>query len=147
MHKHVLQITKAKKLVETAINNKEFSKEVLQPKMQDSERKEQIKQVEKKAPKVDTKSLSLSLFKEGKTISEIAKERGLTEGTIFNHLAHFAAEKSIDVKEIVPENHIKAISEILKKQPDFNSLTELKNQLDDAITFDEIRLVVKMNAE
>lgn len=147
VHKHVLQITKAKKLVETAINNKEFSKEVLQPKMQDSKRKEQIKQVEKKAPKVDTKSLSLSLFKEGKTISEIAKERGLTEGTIFNHLAHFAAEKSIDVKEIVPENHIKAISEILKKQPDFNSLTELKNQLDDAITFDEIRLVVKMNAE
>lgn len=147
VHKQVLQIAKAKKLVETVINNKEFSKEVLQPKMDDSSRKEQIKQVEKKAPKVDTKSLSLSLFKEGKTIPQIAQERGLTEGTIFNHLAHFAAEKSIDVKEIVPENHIKAISELLKKQPDFNSLTELKNQLNDTITFDEIRLIVKMTVE
>ncbi len=45
--------------------------------------------------KLDTKSVTLALWNEGKNIYEIAKERKLVAQTIFNH-----------VEELVKSNHI-----------------------------------------
>ena len=42
-----------------------------------------------KKKKIDTKKVSLDLFKSGKSIEEIANERDLNENTIFGHLASF----------------------------------------------------------
>ncbi len=60
----------------------------------------------KKEKKPDTKQVSLELFKEGKTIEEIAKERSMAFTTIEGHLAHFAGTGEIDIHEFVtPEKN------------------------------------------
>jgi hypothetical protein len=50
-----------------------------------------------KAPKEDTKSISFNLYKSGKSIQEIAAERGMVAGTIEGHLAHYVGLGEIDI--------------------------------------------------
>ncbi|MFA6945666.1 MAG: HRDC domain-containing protein, partial [Pedobacter sp.] len=59
--------------------------------------------IQEKKIKVDTKQVSLDLFKQGKTISEISLERGFTSATIEGHLAHFIHSGEISVFDIVPK--------------------------------------------
>jgi PIF1-like helicase/helix-turn-helix protein/HRDC domain-containing protein len=51
--------------------------------------------------KTDTKTVSFDLFKAGKTIAEIAKERNLTANTIEGHLAWFIGTGDIDVNDVI----------------------------------------------
>ncbi len=50
-----------------------------------------------KLPKPDTKLLSFELYRSGKTIDEIAAERGFVRSTIEGHLAHFVALGELDI--------------------------------------------------
>ena len=52
--------------------------------------------------KTDTKELSYTLYKEGKSIAEIAKERNLTGSTIEGHLAWYVGTGEVDIDKIVP---------------------------------------------
>jgi uncharacterized protein YpbB len=54
-----------------------------------------------KPEKGQTQKLSLAMFKEGKTIDEIAKERSLTTSTIGGHLARFVASGDIDILKLM----------------------------------------------
>ncbi len=65
----------------------------------------------KTKPKKDTKIASLELFDQGKTVKEIADERGLAPVTIEGHLAHSVETGEIDVYRLVDNN---AIEEIVK---------------------------------
>jgi hypothetical protein len=60
--------------------------------------KRKVKTVE---AKTDTKTASFRLFKEGKTVAEIAAERNLVAGTIEGHLAYFVELGEIDVSELL----------------------------------------------
>ena len=51
--------------------------------------------------KADTKLESYKLFKEGKTIAEIAAERKLTTGTIETHLGHFVLTGDLKLEEVL----------------------------------------------
>ncbi len=51
--------------------------------------------------KTDTKTISFNLYKEGKTIAEIAAERNLTMGTIEGHLVPFIADGEIEINDLV----------------------------------------------
>ena len=62
------------------------------------ERKE--KPLEEKTP---TNIITYNLFKEGKSMVEIAKERNLAIGTIEGHLSSFVANGEIDINEMVSE--------------------------------------------
>ncbi|MDN3666824.1 helix-turn-helix domain-containing protein [Algibacter miyuki] len=95
-----------------------------------------------KKPKVDSKKLSLELFKSGKTITEIAKERDLVASTIFSHLTSFIETGEVKVSDLMPEAHYKDLNKIIPKKT-FENLSDLKQQLDEKYTYDEIRLVVK----
>ncbi|PIS07634.1 AAA family ATPase [Candidatus Berkelbacteria bacterium CG10_big_fil_rev_8_21_14_0_10_43_13] len=53
-----------------------------------------------KTPKPSTIDETLSLWREGKTISQIAKDRSLSEGTIVSHLEKLTATKSINKTEL-----------------------------------------------
>jgi len=53
------------------------------------------------AKKKDTKTISFNLYKEGKTIAEIAAERKLTVGSVEGHLLPFIAEGEISINELV----------------------------------------------
>ncbi|RYF11928.1 MAG: helicase, partial [Flavobacteriales bacterium] len=59
-----------------------------------------------KKVKIDTKEVTLALFKEGKTPTEIAFERKMTKGTIEGHLAHYIVQNQIEAEKVIPKNRL-----------------------------------------
>jgi DNA-binding NarL/FixJ family response regulator len=94
-----------------------------------------------KPPKGQTRMISLQLFRQGKTIDEIAVERGLSPATIEQHLALFILTGEVDILELVPEAKLEAIIEAIEKTGT-PSLYAIKQKLPDDFTFGEIRSVL-----
>ena len=90
--------------------------------------------------KIDTKQASLELFQSGKTIEEIAKERGFVKSTIEGHLAHFIPTGEIKITDLISEKKYKELKKIMKKMK-YESFSELKEKIDDKFTYSELRLV------
>jgi len=99
-------------------------------------------EIPKKKKKIDTKLASLSLFKEGKTIDEIASARDLTYNTIFGHLAHYIDTGEIKTEDIIDKSKLNKLTELIK-QTSYESLSDLKYKLGDDYSFAEVRLVLK----
>jgi DNA-binding CsgD family transcriptional regulator len=91
--------------------------------------------------KTDTKTISFNLFKEGKTIAEIAKERTFTKDTIFNHLAFFVASRDLAITELISEEKYSLIEAALNLHGR-ESVKLLKENLPEDISFAEIRIVM-----
>lgn len=68
--------------------------------------------------KVDTKKVSLELYEAGKSMAEIAEERELKEGTIFNHLAHWVSEGKLPLTTLVSQEKVDEIGIYLKENPE-----------------------------
>ena len=94
-----------------------------------------------KAPKGQTRVVSLQQFREGKTIAEIAAARGFSPATIEQHLSLFILTGEVDILELVPEPKLDAITEAIAKT-DVPSLYAIKQKLPDDFTFGEIRSVL-----
>lgn len=91
--------------------------------------------------KADTYDETLRLFREGRSVADIAKERNLTAGTIETHLARFIWQGSIKIDEIMsPEKQQLIVSALTVF--DGTSITPVKQQLGDAISFGEIKQVM-----
>ncbi len=73
------------------------------------ERKE--KSLEEKTP---SNVISFNLFKEGKTIDEIAKERNMAVSTIEGHLSAFVANGEIDINKMVSTEKQMLIKDVAK---------------------------------
>lgn len=95
-----------------------------------------------KKEKVDTRGLTFKMFREGKTIKEIAAERSLTVGTVENHLALFVKSGDLKVDEVVSTQHQKIIRGIIKSFNKAYSLSDVKNLLPGDYTYAEIKLVI-----
>jgi hypothetical protein len=94
-----------------------------------------------KKSKIDTKTLSFELFKDGKTVEEIASMRELTENTIFGHLASYIPSGKIKVTDLMPDSHYNELKQIIPTLS-FDNLSDLKNQVDDKYSYAELRLVL-----
>lgn len=92
-----------------------------------------------KPPKVDTKEQTYLLYKQGKSIDEIAEERGFVRSTIENHLAHYIAQGKLSVEEFVSESKICRIRRVLKRTTE---LSAAKLELGEDISYGEIRMVM-----
>ncbi len=105
------------------------------------ERKERRGKTSPAKKKGDTHAETFRLFKEGKTIAEIAKERNLAVSTIETHLTRFVRWGEIKIEELVSREKIVLIEAALT---DFkgSSITPVKQQLSDDVSFGEIRLVM-----
>ncbi|HEY5371426.1 MAG TPA: helix-turn-helix domain-containing protein [Hanamia sp.] len=102
------------------------------------ERKE--KSLEEKIP---SHILSFNLFKEGKSIAEIAKERSMTTGTIEGHLGSFIASKQINIDDLVSvekQGLIKEAAKIYGKE----SFKALKEKLPRDISYSDLRMVLAL---
>jgi PIF1-like helicase/Helix-turn-helix domain/HRDC domain/Helicase len=95
---------------------------------------------EKKA-KIDTKAESFRLYKEGKRVNEISKERNLTQQTIEGHLAHYILQGDIDINELVSRDKIVLIEQAAKNFSG-SSITPIKEKLGSNVSFGEIRMVL-----
>ncbi|MFK7833026.1 MAG: helix-turn-helix domain-containing protein [Winogradskyella sp.] len=94
-----------------------------------------------KKQKGNTKKVSLELFKNGKSIDQIALERELTANTIFGHLASFIPTGEVKVLELMSKSHYSELKKMIPKKT-FETLSDLKHQLDDKYSYGELRLVV-----
>lgn len=101
-----------------------------------------------KLPKVkqkNTKLITLNMFKEGKTIPEIASARKLTIQTIAEHLISFIETEEIKITDIVAEDKLKNMSPVIKKAVEEKNLalSPIKQQLGPAYSFTEIKAALQ----
>lgn len=82
-----------------------------------SDKKEKAEPKEKKQ-KGDSHRESYELYKAGKTVDEIAAERGLTISTVCSHLGRFIALGNLDINKLVsPEKREKAMKIMESAEP------------------------------
>jgi len=95
----------------------------------------------KRKDKTPTKEVSFRMYKEGKAIAEIAKERGLVEGTIGGHLCQYVAEGVLDVGEFLEPVKLNRIIDLTHKLDSVNA-GELKSVLGNDYSYADIRFAI-----
>ncbi len=98
-----------------------------------------VNQKKEKPPKVDSKKASFDLFKSGKTVAEIAIERGFATSTIESHLAHYVSLGELDVKQFLSENKLTKIVDYFKSVEN-KSFSDAKIHFGDEISYSELRM-------
>jgi GTPase SAR1 family protein len=98
-----------------------------------------IEEVKVKKTVGETFKISLDLFKEGKTIKEIAALRTLNISTIYGHLGRFVNSGDLGIVQIIPAEKIQRMDQLFNENPDI-SLVDAKTQMGDNISFEELRL-------
>ena len=92
-----------------------------------------------KEKKEDTKEQTIRLFLEGKTPEEIASDRGLTPGTILNHLTHGVKTGKIQIEALVSQEAIWEIQGVAEKP---GSLKAYFEYFEGKYDYDTLRLVL-----
>ncbi len=93
-----------------------------------------------KAAKINSKEESFKLYKNGKTIEEIAGIRGMAVSTIGGHLAHYVDLGELSALDFVTEDIITQVEALLQNGKE--RFGELKAELPKEVTFDQIRMAV-----
>jgi len=96
-----------------------------------------------KETKIDSKQISYDLYLQGKSIKEIAGERGLVTTTIEGHLAHYVGLGQLDITEFVAEEKITAIKQAFGEKGQ-ESLKVIKEHLGDEFSYSDIRMVFEL---
>jgi len=86
--------------------------------------------------------LSLDLFRQGKTVEQIAEERQFSVQTIHAHLAGFLSTGEIKLSELMDESKAPAIREAIKQHGSV-SLRTLKDALGTGFEYHEIKAVIE----
>lgn len=107
------------------------------------------RKIKKKKPKKSTHEVTLEIYKTGKGIKEIAKERGLTEGTILTHIEALISQGRIEQKDFekyISQKLRKDIPAIIRefKRLDTDKLSLVRESFGSKYSYDEIRLARMM---
>jgi len=95
-----------------------------------------------KEKKEDTKVTTFKLYKQGRSLKEIAKERDLNQQTIVRHLAHFVAKGMISVDELVSSSRVEAVQEAVSGLGSVKKLSAIKEACPSDVTYQDIVLVI-----
>ncbi|MDR3287796.1 MAG: HRDC domain-containing protein [Prevotellaceae bacterium] len=95
--------------------------------------------IKTKQTKEDTKLVSFNLFGQGKSIAEIAAERGFAQSTIEEHLAHFVAKGKITAQQLIVPDKLKKIIKYFEKA-DTLALSTAKIALGNDISYGELKI-------
>ena len=93
-----------------------------------------------KKEKRSTYDITLQLWKEGKTVAEIAKERTLSQATIYSHIAKCIEQDKIAITEVLPEETINELNTIFKENEELTTLKSLYEKTEERYSWDELRL-------
>jgi hypothetical protein len=167
--KAVIQLMKAKLLIETIVKGEAISKEKLSSEairfykirkletireefkntnatLIDPEASGEVnlerytkKKKTDKAQKKSTVQETYELWLEKNTIKEIAAIRKLTTQTIGGHLAKLIETETISITDVLPEEKIQELAKAFKGYKE-ETLNELKEQYGDKFTWDELKL-------
>lgn len=90
----------------------------------------------------ESRLLTLGFLKKGRSPSQIAKQRGLSESTIWEHASRLIAERKIELDALVAKGAKKKILDAIKQVGDVSRLAPIKEALPESISYDEIRCVI-----
>lgn len=123
---------------ENAIQQKENITLKLPKSLQSSE----IKKAKAKLEAGGTVEYTAKLLASGLKVDQIARERGLTITTIYNHCAKLIEAGKLDVNTIIPKDVQERINAAVEKVGSNQYLSPIKSRLPEEITFEMIRCVV-----
>ncbi len=107
-----------------------------------SPKRESKSRTKRDASGKDTYRTSLELFRAGRSIADIAVERGIQASTVENHLAKFVSTGEVELQELVPLHKVESIRDAVLKLNDSGALLPVKEFLGDDYTYGEIRAVI-----
>jgi len=90
--------------------------------------------------KTPTAQISYDLYQQGKTIKEIATERGFVVSTIEGHLSSFVESGRLDVLELIKPERLEQILE--KYKNGHTDSGQIKGELGDDFSYSEIKLAL-----
>lgn len=91
--------------------------------------------------KGESSKLSLDMFKQGKSIADIAAQRGMAISTIEGHLAGFVATGEVDILDLVNDTALEKITGIIDEEPEI-TFKDIKEKAGDDITYGAIKAVI-----
>lgn len=101
------------------------------------------KRPEAKVEKQKTWAVTYEMYQQGKSVSQIAQERSLTETTILGHLARYVETGDIDVHTLVSDDVIRKVSDYMKRRTQGEvALKEIFEYFNETISYGDIRLVL-----
>ncbi|MFV0289367.1 MAG: helix-turn-helix domain-containing protein [Mangrovibacterium sp.] len=149
IHMQLQLIYKAKSLIDETIKGNVLQKEqVNTPNMANLARvitetkmvKEKT-QKKVKTTKIPTRQISYELYKQGKSVSEIAQERNYMKSTIEEHLALYVETGELSALDFVSAEKIEIITKEIEKQGS-EKLSPIKETLGSDYSFADIRMTV-----
>ena len=106
-------------------------------------KKKEKKAKEPKPKKEKTWVVTYNLYRQGKTPELIARERSLTLGTIYGHLARYIPTGDISIDDLIPADHQQAILRAIRMAGSDANTTAIKTLCPPDITYDEVRLMLE----
>ncbi|MCO6359966.1 helix-turn-helix domain-containing protein [Roseivirga pacifica] len=94
-----------------------------------------------KKDKTPTHEITFSLYKEGKTVEEIAEARGFVASTIEGHLCKYLATGEVKATDLVDEQKLKNMLSLIT--PATETMGEIKAQLGDEYSYGEVRIALE----
>lgn len=117
-----------------------IAKEAEAPILEPVKKKKENKEKEKKEK---TWVITYKMYKEGKTVMQIAQERSLTETTILGHLARYVESGDIDVHKLVSNDVIEKVSAYMSsRNGEAVAIKEVFEYFNETISYGDIRLVL-----
>ena len=117
-----------------------IAKETEAPILEPVNKKKENKEKEKKEK---TWVITYKMYKEGKTVMQIAQERSLTETTILGHLARYVESGDIDVHKLVSNDVIEKVSAYMSsRNGGAVAIKEVFEYFNETISYGDIRLVL-----
>lgn len=112
---------------------------------------ELLQAIKAKPQKGESSSLTLQMFKQGKSIADICAQRGLATGTVESHLAEFITTGEVDILELVDHATVEKLIPIVAALPEAK-LSVIKEKAGEKVSYFQIGAVrnylewVKKNA-
>lgn len=100
-----------------------------------------VRAIKSKVVKTPTKEISLQMYKSGKTVAEIAKERNFAISTIEGHLSNYLSTGEVRLDDLVPISIQEQIKSVIEKLDSVN-VTTIKAELPATIDYGAVRLVL-----
>lgn len=130
--------------MEAGTNAEELLQQMLTKQKESSARvkdEKKLQEEKSKPAKGESQRISLEMFRQGKTVEDIASERGLVPGTIEGHLAQFILSGELQVEEMVNEEKLEILLKVLTGSAPESSSSEIKALLGEEFSYGEIKAV------
>ncbi len=107
------------------------------------EKREKTTKTSSKPATSSTQNATLSMYRDGLSITEIAAQRKLSTITIEGHLAAFIGTGDLDISRFVSNSKLEQILSVIKSTGQTAAIKPIKDLLSDEFSYGEIRMAME----